>query len=67
MAGRAGTLSAGAMGDLVVWDGDPLEVGSMPTAVYIDGVRQPLDNHQSRLRDRYRVIDESALPEGYDW
>jgi len=67
MGGRAGTLAAGAMGDLVVWDGDPLEVGSMPTAVYIDGVRQPLDNHQSRLRDRYRDIDESELPEGYDW
>ena len=67
MGGRAGTLSAGAVGDLVIWDGDPLEVGSMPTAVYIDGVEQPLENHQSRLRDRYRELSDGQLPEAYDW
>ena len=67
MGPRAGVLAPGAVGDLVVWDGDPLEVGSMPVAVYIDGVRQPLDNHQSRLRDRYRDLDESDLPKAYDW
>ena len=27
----------GAVGDVVVWDGDPLEVGSVPTEVYIGG------------------------------
>lgn len=67
LRGRAGVLSPGAMGDIVVWDGDPLEVGSMPVRVYIDGVEQPLDNHQSRLRDRYRDLDESDLPKAYDW
>ena len=67
MGGRAGVLSDGAAGDLVVWDGDPLELGSMPTQVYIDGVRQPLENHQSRLRDRYLDLDESGLPKAYDW
>lgn len=60
-------LVAGATGDVVVWDGDPLEVGSVPVGVYIDGVSQPLDNHQSRLRDRYRELGEGDLPEGYDW
>lgn len=60
-------LVAGATGDVVVWDGDPLEVGSVPVGVYIDGVAQPLDNHQSRLRDRYRELGEGDLPEGYDW
>ena len=67
MKGRAGTLSAGAVGDVVLWDGDPLEVGSMPERVFIDGVEQPLENHQSRLRDRYRDLDESDLPKAYDW
>lgn len=67
MGGRAGVLAPGAAGDVVVWDGDPLEVGSMPTQVYIDGVEQPLENHQSRLRDRYRDLDESDLPKAYDW
>lgn len=64
---KAGELVAGAPGDVVVWDGDPLEVGSVPVSVYIDGIMQPLDSHQSRLRDRYRDLDESSLPEGYDW
>lgn len=67
LGGRAGTLTPGALGDVVVWDGDPLEVGSVPVAVYIDGVAQPLENHQSRLRDRYRDLDESDLPKAFDW
>ena len=67
MGDRAGVLKPGAAGDIVIWDGDPLEVGSVPTQVYIDGVAQPLENHQSRLRDRYRDLDESDLPKAYDW
>ncbi|MDY7098172.1 MAG: amidohydrolase [Pseudomonadota bacterium] len=67
LGGQAGVLKAGAIGDVVVWDGDPLEVGSVPTKVYIGGVDQPLGNHQSRLRDRYRDLDESDLPKAYDW
>ena len=63
----AGVLRPGAVGDLVIWDGDPLEVSSAPVQVYIDGVRQPLDNHQTRLRERYRDLDESNLPKAYDW
>lgn len=66
-AGTAGVLSAGALGDVVIWDGDPLEVGSVPTRVFIGGVEQSLESHQSRLRDRYRDLDESDLPKAYDW
>ncbi|KLE34253.1 amidohydrolase family protein [Aurantiacibacter luteus] len=61
----AGTLAAGARGDVVVWDGDPLELSSAPVRVFIDGIEQPLDNHQTRLRDRYRTLDESQLPPAY--
>ncbi len=67
MGGKAGVLAPGALGDLVVWDGDPLEVGSVPVRVFIDGVEQSLDSHQSRLRERYRDLDESDLPKAYDW
>ena len=67
MGGKAGVLKAGALGDVVLWDGDPLEVGSVPTKVFIGGVEQSLDNHQSRLRERYRDLDESDLPKAYDW
>ncbi len=67
IGGKAGVLKAGAVGDIVIWDGDPLEVSSAPVRVYIDGVEQPLDSHQSRLRERYRDLDESDLPKAYDW
>ncbi|MGB7408754.1 MAG: amidohydrolase family protein [Pontixanthobacter sp.] len=66
-SGRLGVLMPGAAGDLVLWDGDPLELDAAPTRVFIDGVEQPLVNHQTRLRDRYRDLDESDLPKAYDW
>ena len=64
---NAGKLMPGTAGDVVLWDGDPLEVGSVPLRVFIDGVEQPLENHQTRLRDRYLDLDESDLPKAYDW
>jgi imidazolonepropionase-like amidohydrolase len=67
MAGKAGVLKAGAAGDVVIWDGDPLELSSAPTKVFIDGIEQPLDNHQSRLKQRYQNLDTSTLPKAYDW
>ncbi|WP_252259526.1 amidohydrolase family protein [Erythrobacter aurantius] len=65
--GTAGVLKPGALGDVVMWDGDPLEVRSVPTKVFIGGVEQSLENHQSRLRQRYLDLDESDLPKAYDW
>ena len=64
---NGGTLKPGALGDVVVWDGDPLEVSSAPVRVFIDGVEQPLVNHQTRLAERYRDLDESDQPKGFDW
>jgi imidazolonepropionase-like amidohydrolase len=61
-----GSLKPGRQGDVVIWDGDPLELSSAPVAVMIDGVQQPLDNRQARLRDRYRTPQEGALPKAYD-
>jgi imidazolonepropionase-like amidohydrolase len=48
-----GVLKAGALADLVVWDGDPLEVMSAPTAVFIAGAPVSLVSRQTGLRDRY--------------
>ncbi len=62
-----GSLKPGRAGDVVIWDGDPLEVTSGVVAVYIDGVEQPLSNHQTRLLDRYRTPTEGSLPKAYDW
>ncbi|WP_284124006.1 amidohydrolase family protein [Parerythrobacter aestuarii] len=65
--GRYGVLQSGAIADVVIWDGDPLEVSSAVTRVFIDGIEQPQDNHQTGLRDRYKDLDESDLPKAYDW
>ena len=51
--------------DVVVWDGDPLEVMSSPDHVFIRGEEVPLESRQTRLRDRYMDLDESALPLAY--
>lgn len=63
---RYGSLRPGRAGDVVVWDGDPLELSSAPTTVIIDGVEQPLANRQARLRDRYARPTEGDLPKAYD-
>jgi imidazolonepropionase-like amidohydrolase len=65
LGGEIGSLAPGRRGDVVIWSGDPLELSSAAEAVWIDGVRQPLDNHQTKLRDRYRSLEREALPEAY--
>lgn len=65
--GRVGVLAPGAAGDVVIWDGDPLEVSSAPERVFIDGVEQPRGDHQNRLKDRYRDLDDRDQPKAYDW
>ncbi len=67
MGGQMGVLKPGAVGDLVVWNGDPLEVSSAAIRVFIDGVEAPLESHQTRLRERYRDLNESDQPKAYDW
>lgn len=64
---RIGSLRVGRAGDVVIWDGDPLEAKSGVVKIFVDGVEQPLTNHQSRLRDRYLTPQEGALPKAYDW
>ncbi len=65
LGSEIGSLAAGRRGDVVIWSGDPLELSSSAEAVWIDGVRQPLENHQTKLRDRYRSLERRELPEAY--
>ena len=65
MAGEIGSLAAGQRADLVIWSGDPLEGASAAEQVYIDGVRQPLATHETRLLERYRYLPRRDLPEAY--
>jgi len=65
MGGELGSLAPGRRADLVIWSGDPLEGTSAAEQVYIDGVRQPLETHQTRLLERYRYLPRRDLPEAY--
>ena len=65
MGGEIGSLAAGRRGDVVIWSGDPLEGSSAAEMVWIDGVRQPLETRQTKLRDRYRDLQRRDLPEAY--
>jgi imidazolonepropionase-like amidohydrolase len=53
VADRFGSIERGRRANLVVWSGDPLEVTSYATHVFIDGALQPERSRQTELRDRY--------------
>ena len=50
----AGTLRPGTLANLVVWNGDPLEVTSWPLHVFVRGQELPLESRQDLLLERYR-------------
>ncbi len=60
-----GILRPGAVADVVIWDGDPLELMSSPDAVFVDGVETPMVSRQTKLRDRYLELNE-ANPQAYE-
>ncbi len=55
LTGR-GTLERGAVADVVVWSGDPLELSTAAETVIIEGVVQSLESHQTKLLQRYRKL-----------
>jgi imidazolonepropionase-like amidohydrolase len=61
---RFGSLEVGKDGDFVVWDGDPFEPLTQPTAVVIQGRSQPMRSRQLDLRDRYMGADPT-MPRAY--
>jgi imidazolonepropionase-like amidohydrolase len=66
MGAEIGSLRPGRRADVVIWDGDPLEVTSGVQQVWIDGNRQSIETRQTRLRARYTNPREGDLPKGYD-
>jgi imidazolonepropionase-like amidohydrolase len=60
-----GSLAPGRRADVVIWSGDPLQVSSNAEAVFIDGVQQPMDTRQTKLRERYKDLSRGVLPEAY--
>jgi len=48
-----GQIAVGMEADIVVWDGDPLELSTSADVVLIKGIKQPMVSRATRLRDRY--------------
>jgi len=51
-----GTIEAGGIADLVIWDGDPLELMSAPVRTMINGDWVEFGTRQSLLARRYLSI-----------
>ena len=66
MDAQLGSLKSGRKADVVIWDGDPLELTTVAVSVYIDGDKQDLSNRQSKLAERYRNPTEGSLPKAYE-
>jgi imidazolonepropionase-like amidohydrolase len=62
---QLGSLDVGKIADVVIWDGDPLEVTTKPEAVFINGRPQDLNNRQHMLMQRYRDLSRGDLPLAY--
>ena len=55
-------IREGVDADLVLWDGDPLDVTSFADAVFVRGQRVDMTSRQTLLRDRYRELDRNLPP-----
>lgn len=53
LGGEVGRIEVGKIADLVLWSGDPLEVSTYATQVWMAGVALPMRSRQTALRDRY--------------
>ena len=61
---RLGTIEPGKLADLVLWEGDPLDVGHYAEQVWLGGRAMPMRSRQTELRDRY-MTPASAEPRAY--
>jgi len=53
LAGERGRIARGQVADLVLWNGDPLEVTSSADQVWIAGRAVEMRSRQTELRERY--------------
>ncbi len=57
-------VAPGARADLVIWNGDPLEVTSQAEQVIMGGIPDTMVSRQTLLRDRY-LPENPSLPRAY--
>ena len=61
---QIGSIEVGKTADLVLWTGDPLDVASIASAMWLAGKSIKLESRQTLLRDRYMAPD-NGLPRAY--
>lgn len=61
---KLGRIEPGLTADLVLWNGDPLDVSSMATQVWMAGKAMPMRSRQTELRDRY-MAPAGPMPRAY--
>jgi imidazolonepropionase-like amidohydrolase len=54
VADQAGSIEVGKLANLVVWDGDPLEIRSQVKYLFIKGKQIPLTSKHTELYEKYR-------------
>jgi imidazolonepropionase-like amidohydrolase len=57
-----GRIAPGAFADLVLWSGDPLEIGSEVRVLLIGGAELPLRSRQTELLARWRNLPGTPQP-----
>ncbi len=62
---RYGSLEPGKVANVVVWSGDPFELGSRVERMYVGGKETSLDNRQQKLFERYRELQRRGEALGY--
>lgn len=53
VADRIGSIAVGQQADLVLWEGDPLDVAHYAQRMWLGGRAVPMRSRQTELRDRY--------------
>jgi imidazolonepropionase-like amidohydrolase len=51
-----GRIEPGAVGNVVVWSGDPLQTGTRVEHVFLRGREESLESRQTLLLERYRTV-----------
>ena len=62
MADRVGSLDVGKDATLVVWNGDPLELSTRPTHVFVRGRNVLQPSRQDELMRRYLTLPPNYKP-----
>ncbi|HVJ37417.1 MAG TPA: amidohydrolase family protein [Stenotrophomonas sp.] len=64
VSAQVGSIAVGKRADLVLWEGDPLDVAHYAEQVWLGGRAMPMRSRQTELRDRYMGAP-NGLPRAY--